>query len=247
MDTLLFVDPVGLEPTTPCPESFRESQVQRTTLSSSSGNFFRFLMYFADFMINPNDIESVTVLKDAAAASVYGSRAANGVILITTKSGKEGKSKITARAKYGVSQLANDNNFGVMSPSELLSYQRQAVLNAGKDPDDPTGTYYRPYELLSRPQTNWMDHLTRLGKMEEYELNAQGGNAKTQMYSSFSYHKNQGIYYGVEFDKFQARLNVDHELNSKWKIGARVNGGYMFTKMPPEQVRQDGIILLKLE
>jgi len=186
-------------------------------------------------MINPNDIESVTVLKDAAAASVYGSRAANGVILITTKSGKEGKSKITARAKYGVSQLANDNNFGVMSPSELLSYQRQAVLNAGKDPDDPTGTYYRPYELLSRPQTNWMDHLTRLGKMEEYELNAQGGNAKTQMYSSFSYHKNQGIYYGVEFDKFQARLNVDHELNSKWKIGARVNGGYMYTEDVPMQ------------
>lgn len=70
--------------------------------------------------LNPNDIESITVLKDAAAASVYGSRAANGVILITTKSGKEGKNQFTARARFGLSYLANDNNFGVMNGRELL-------------------------------------------------------------------------------------------------------------------------------
>lgn len=186
-------------------------------------------------MINPNDIESVTVLKDAAAASVYGSRAANGVILITTKSGKDAKSKFTARAKMGFSQLANDNNFGIMSPSELLSYQRQAAINAGKNPDNPTDTYYRPYELLTRQQTNWMDHFTRLGKMQEYEINAQGGSAKTQMYSSFSYHKNEGIYYGVEFDKIQARVNVDHQLSNNLKMGARINTGYMYGEDVPMQ------------
>ncbi len=186
-------------------------------------------------MINPNDIESVTVLKDAAASSIYGSRAANGVILITTKSGKEGKSKLTARVKYGVSQLANDNNYGVMSPSELLSYQRQAAINAGKNPDDPTGAYYRPYELLTRPQTNWMDHFTRLGKLEEYEVNAQGGTAKTQMYSSFSYHKNEGVFYGIKFEKMQARVNVDHQLYNNVKIGAKVNTGYMYGEDVPMQ------------
>ena len=106
--------------------------------------------------INPDDIESITVLKDAAAASVYGSRAANGVILITTKSGKEGKSQFTVRAKYGISSLANDNDFGIMDGQQLLQYQRDAVINAGKDPDNPTAgaSYYRPYELLSREQTN---------------------------------------------------------------------------------------------
>ena len=186
-------------------------------------------------MINPNDIESVTVLKDAAAASVYGSRAANGVILITTKSGKDAKSKLTARAKMGFSQLANDNNFGIMSPAELLGYQRQAAINSGKNPDDPTGTYYRPYEFLTRDQTNWMDHFTRLGKMQEYEINAQGGSAKTQMYSSFSYHKNEGVYYGVKFEKMQARVNIDHELTSKLKFGARVNTGYMYGQDVPMQ------------
>ena len=118
-------------------------------------------------MISPDDIESVTVLKDAASTSVYGSRAANGVILITTKSGKEGKSSITARAKYGISSLANDNNYGVMNGQELLSYQRQAIINAGLNPDDPQGKYYRPYSLLTNQMTNWMDHFTRLGQLQE--------------------------------------------------------------------------------
>ena len=178
--------------------------------------------------INPNDIESITVLKDAAAASVYGSRAANGVILITTKSGKEGKSRFTARAKYGISSLANDNNFGVMNGQQLLEYQRQAIINAGKNPDDPTGgaNYYRPYELLSRPQTNWMDEMTRQGKLQEYEITLSGGNGKTNYYNSLSYHKNEGIYYGFDYQRISGRINVDHELNQYLKTGTRTNLAY---------------------
>lgn len=186
-------------------------------------------------MLNPNDIENITVLKDAAAASVYGSRAANGVILVTTKSGKEGKSRFTVRAKYGVSSLANDNDYGVMSGQELLSYQRQAIINAGRNPDDPTGgvNYYRPYELLSRPQTNWMDHFTRLGQMQEYEINASGGSGKTKYYNSLSYHNNEGIFYGIDFNRIQARINVDHELNKYLKTGVRLNLGYMKSQDVP--------------
>ena len=186
-------------------------------------------------MLNPNDIENITVLKDAAAASVYGSRAANGVILVTTKSGKEGKSRFTVRAKYGVSSLANDNDYGVMSGQELLSYQRQAIINAGRNPDDPTGgaNYYRPYELLSRPQTNWMDQFTRLGQMQEYEINASGGSGKTKYYNSLSYHNNEGIFYGIDFNRIQARINVDHELNKYLKTGVRLNLGYMKSQDVP--------------
>ncbi|MDO9634471.1 MAG: TonB-dependent receptor [Paludibacter sp.] len=186
-------------------------------------------------MINPSDIESVTVLKDAAAASVYGSRAANGVILITTKSGSEGKSKFAVRVKRGVSSLANDNNFGIMSPSELLGYQRQAIINSGRNPDDPTGSYYRPNELLTRTQTNWMDHMTRLGNLQEYEITAQGGTAKTKTYNSFSYHNNEGVFYGVGFEKMQARTNVEHELSKKLKIGTKINLGYMYGEDVPMQ------------
>lgn len=186
-------------------------------------------------MINPNDIESITVLKDAASASVYGSRAANGVILITTKSGKSGKSRIGVRAKYGVSSLANDNDYGVMTGEQLLEYQRQAIVNAGMNPDDPTGTYYRPYSLLTNKLTNWMDHFTRLGKLQEYEINVSGGTDKTKYYSSLSYHNNDGIYYGTGFERIQARMNVDHEINAKWQTGVRVNAGYMYGEDVPMQ------------
>lgn len=188
-------------------------------------------------MINPNDIESITVLKDAAAASVYGSRAANGVILITTKSGKEGKSQFTARAKYGISQLANDNNYGVMSGQELLEFQRDAIRNAGKDPDNPLGgsTNYRPYELLTRDQTNWMDHFTRTGQQQEYEINMSGGSSKTKYYNSLSFNKTEGIYYGIDFSRMQARVNVDHEINKNLKTGTRINFGYTNSSDVPMQ------------
>ena len=188
-------------------------------------------------VINPNDIDNVTVLKDAAAASVYGSRAANGVILITTKSGKSGKNTFNVRARFGVSSLANDNNIGIMTGQELLQYQRDAVINAGKNPDDPTvgASFYRPYELLSRTQTNWMDHFTRLGKMQEYEISASGGNAKTSYYSSLNYHDNQGVFYGIDYKKIGTRVNVDHELSQYLKTGARVNLNYTYAEDVPMQ------------
>ena len=187
--------------------------------------------------LNPNDIESITVLKDAAAASVYGSRAANGVILITTKSGREGKNQFTARARFGLSYLANDNDFKVMNGQQLLEYQRQAVRNAGKDPDDPQAgaDYYRPYELLTRPQTNWMDHFTRTGKLQEYEVTMSGGTSKTKYYNSVSFNKTEGIYYGFDFKRLIARVNVDHEINDHLKTGVRINGGYRESNDVPTQ------------
>jgi tonB-linked outer membrane protein, susC/ragA family len=189
-------------------------------------------------MINPNDIESITVLKDAAAASVYGSRAANGVILVTTKSGKEGKSRFTARAKFGFSNLANDNDFGYMNGEELLSYRRQAVRNAGYDPDDPNamkGAYYFPESILQRQMTDWIKLLTRTGKTQEYEISATGGSNKTSYFSSFSYHKTEGIFEGVDFQRMQGRVNVDHELNKYLKTGVRINVGYMNNNDVPMQ------------
>lgn len=179
--------------------------------------------------LNPNDIESVTVLKDAAAASIYGSRAANGVILVTTKSGQAGKTKFSVRAKYGISQLANDNNYGTMSPEQLLTYFRDGVRNAGDDPDNPANandSKYYPRELLSRPLTNWMDAFTRMGQTQEYELSANGGSEKTKYFTSGSYHSSEGVFHGISFEKLQFRTNVDHEINDKLTIGTRVNAAY---------------------
>lgn len=179
--------------------------------------------------INPNDIESITVLKDAAASSIYGSRAANGVILVTTKSGKAGKSRFNVRAKYGVSNLANDNDFGVMNASELISFRRQAAINAGANPDDANSNYYYPTNFMDgRTDTDWIDHFTRTGVMQEYEVSATGGSEKTSYFNSLSYHKNDGVFYGITYEKMQARINVDHELSKYLKTGVRVNGTYSY-------------------
>ena len=176
--------------------------------------------------LNPNDIESITVLKDAAAAAVYGSRAANGVILVTTKSGKEGKAQFDARAKYGVSWLQSDSGFRMMTGSELLEYQRVAAINAGQDPDDPTSSYYRPMSLLNGDTSSWMNHVTRPGTLQEYELSARGGNSRGTYFSSISYHKNDGVFYGIDYERFQARVNADYKLLKNLETGVRVNVAY---------------------
>ena len=185
--------------------------------------------------INPNDIENITVLKDAAAASIYGSRAANGVILVTTKSGKSGRAKFSVRAKFGASQLANDNNYRIMTASEYLGWQRVAIENAGYNPDDPTSPYYRPMSLLTQPLTNWMKEFTRLGKLQEYEVNAAGGTDRGKFYSSLSYQKNEGITYGTDFSKITARVNSDYKLTDNIEMGTRVNLGYNMSNDTPMQ------------
>jgi TonB-linked SusC/RagA family outer membrane protein len=176
--------------------------------------------------LNPNDVESITVLKDAAAASVYGSRAANGVILVTTKTGKSGKARFSARAKYGVQQLINDRKIRPLTGEELIDYRRTAAINAGHNPDDPEGDYYFTNDLLKNGTTDWYRDLTKLGSLQEYEINASGGNQRSSFYSSLAYHKNEGVFYGVGYDRFTARINADMQLTKTLKAGARVNFSY---------------------
>lgn len=174
--------------------------------------------------INPNDIESISILKDGAAASIYGSRAANGVILITTKSGSEGESKVNLRASYGVTSLANDNNFGIMTPEEMVDYMRVAVVNAGYDPDDPrNGSYYVPYSILAKPMNNWMEALTKYGKINNYELSVSGGSEKTSHYTSAQYSNTEGIFPNYDFKKYQLRSNIDHKISTRLRMGVKIN------------------------
>ena len=181
-------------------------------------------------VVNPNDIESITVLKDAAAASIYGSRAANGVILVTTKSGSQGKAKFQVRAKYGISQLANDNNFRVLTGSELIGLRRQAAMNAGMNPDNPTSAGYYPYSRLTGQQTNWLKEVTKLGNMQEYEINASAGNDRGKLYSSLSYQNTEGITYASQFNKIVGRVNTDYKLTNSLTFGARVNMAYTYNR-----------------
>ena len=176
--------------------------------------------------LNPNDIESITVLKDAAAAAAYGSRAANGVILVTTKSGREGKAQFTARAKFGANWLQSDSGFRMMNAKELLTYQRDAIINAGMDPDDPSSSYYRPWSLLNGKLSNAVNEFSRVGTLQEYEVSARGGNARAKFYSSFTYQKSQGVFYGIDYNKLQGRVNTSYKLLNNLEMGVRFNLAY---------------------
>lgn len=176
--------------------------------------------------LNPNDIESITVLKDAAAAAAYGSRAANGVILVTTKSGREGKAQFTARAKFGANWLQSDSGFRMMNAEELLTYQRDAIINAGMDPDDPSSSYYRPWSLLNGKLSNAVNEFSRVGTLQEYEVSARGGNARAKFYSSFTYQKSQGVFYGIDYNKLQGRVNTSYKLLNNLEMGVRFNLAY---------------------
>jgi TonB-dependent starch-binding outer membrane protein SusC len=171
--------------------------------------------------LNPNDIDNISILKDASAASIYGSRAANGVILITTKSGKIGKSQVNFRVSYGVSRFANDNNYGVMSGPQLLNFMRDAATNAGLNPDVSA-----PSTLIQGTMTDWMDEVTRDGQQQNYELSYTGGTEMSKFYISGSYMKDEGVFYGIDFTKYQVRVNVDQKLNNWLSGGVRINGGY---------------------
>lgn len=188
--------------------------------------------------LNPNDIESISILKDAAAASIYGSRAANGVILITTRSGKSGTTRLNFRTSYGIEVLSNDRGYRPLNGEEFLTLTRQSVINAGGNPDLNTpanSKYYFPLSLLDGPQTNWQDELTRTGKIYTAELSMEGGNENNSNFFSLLYNKHEGIVYGSDFEKMSFRSNVDHKINNKLKLGTRITGTYSISNDVPMQ------------
>lgn len=184
--------------------------------------------------INSNDIESMTILKDASAASIYGSRAANGVILITTKRGKSGETKFNFMARHGISTPTNDNNWRFMNAEEALTFHRDAAVNAGIDPDDPSNAaYYYPESLLAGELTNWWDEVYQTGQTSEYELSVNGGNEKTKIYSSINYFDQEGIKIGTGLERIGLRANIDHEVSEKLNFGTSITGSSVEQQTQP--------------
>lgn len=184
--------------------------------------------------IDPADIESMTVLKDAAAASVYGSRASNGVVLITTKSGSKGETRFELNSKFGLSVLAESGDYRFMTPEELIGYHRQAVENAGFNPDDPLDPpHYYPELLLDGPQTDWFDEVFRTGQVMNIDLSASGGGEKTNFYFSAGYYDEEGIMIGSALERFSLTANVNHRATDRITVGTRIKGSYSKTSDLP--------------
>ena len=182
--------------------------------------------------LNGNDIESIQVLKDAASASIYGSRAANGVIIITTKKGKAGQLRIDVDASVSASMYAN--RLDVLNAKEYGQAMWQAYVNGGQDPNtNPLGYRYDwGYDANGYPQlngitmsrfldsantvpsadTDWVDETTRTGVIQNYNVAVSNGSEKGSSYFSLGYYKNLGVIKHSDFDRFSARMNSEYKL-----------------------------------
>ena len=186
--------------------------------------------------INPNDIESIEVLKDASAAAIYGARAANGVILITTKRGKSGGQEASFNIYSGIQQIARPIKF--MDSKEMVGLIEEARANDlaifKKDPSY-FGDNFDPsvltdpldnFDLSSEVNTNWLNEVSRLAPINNYEFSFRAGNEKTKYYTSLGYFDQQGVIIENYYKRFNYRLNLDHEINSRFKLGVTFNTTY---------------------
>lgn len=179
--------------------------------------------------INPDDINTLDVLKDASATAIYGSRGASGVIIITTKRGKSGKAVISYNAYYGISDRTKDYNF--MNGQEYAAFKEQArVLNSV----NPGVSAYplTPAEtagLANGTNTNWQDIIFRSGYVNNQALSISGGNESTQFSLSAGYRKEQGIVYGQDFTRYSLRATLDHQVNDRIKVGGSVAPNFAVT------------------
>lgn len=171
--------------------------------------------------INPGDIESMTVCKDAAAASLYGSRASNGVIIITTKKGAKDDTKYSFSTQHGFSQMGN-SDFSVLNTDEYLMLRKEAMQNAGKSNQEII-------MLLGSDSvdTYWFDEVFRTSYSSNYELSASGGSEKTNFYISGAYKNEEGIIIGTDLDRIALRLNIDHKASDKVEFGGKVSGAVL--------------------
>lgn len=205
--------------------------------------------------LNGSDIESIQVLKDAASASIYGSRAANGVIIITTKKGKEGKVKVDVDASIAASMYAH--KMDVLNAKQYGQVMWQAYVNDGMDPNT-NGLGYRydwGYNAQGQPvlnaiamnkyldaagttpasDTDWFDETTRTGVIQNYNVAVSNGNAKGSSYFSLGYYKNLGIIKTSDFERYSARMNSDYKL-----IGDVLTVGENFTLNRTSEVQAPG-------
>ena len=174
--------------------------------------------------INPNDIESVNVLKDAASASIYGSRAANGVILITTKKGRNQETVFSLNTEIGFTENTNPNNFRLMNTAEYVEYYREALINDGRNPDDPSTGFFLPIDQAF--DTDWVNEAFQTGSFRKYDFSARGGNDKTSFYSGLGYTEQKGTVIGTGFERVTGTLSVDHNPNDKIDIGGNMQLNY---------------------
>ena len=187
--------------------------------------------------LNSNDIADIQILKDAAATAIYGSRGANGVIVITTKNGSSGRTNVNYHNQFGFSFLVD--YIDMMNSEQNLQYQLQCVES------EPNSNFYPMMQVLKRVKngtaseqdmarynkavatdTDWMDQMTQTGFMQEHGISVSGGNDKTRFFISGSYLTQQGILRRSNLDRYSVRFNIDHKISNWLQMGLKATTGY---------------------
>lgn len=163
--------------------------------------------------INPNDIESVEVLKDASASAIYGARAANGVVLITTKRGRSGGTRVTFDSYYGTQKVTK--TLPTLNAAEFAQLENEVFKNS----------YYKDPASLGEG-VNWQNIIFRQAPIQNHQLSINGGNDKTQLAMSANYFNQDGIIINSNFKRYSYRLNLDHKISSRVKVGTSILGSY---------------------
>ena len=183
--------------------------------------------------INPNDIESVEVLKDASSSAIYGSRAANGVILISTKSGNKGKTEMSFDAYYGIQRVYK--RMPMMNAQEQWEYIQKGVTNYNRlYPNNPVQV--RAQAVLDHEagyDTDWQDEIFRVAPVQNYSFSASGGGDKMTFSSNIGYFNQQGVVLSNGYQRFTGRFTINYDLNEYLTIGTYLKGNYSVTDQIP--------------
>lgn len=179
--------------------------------------------------LNPGDIESIEILKDASATAIYGSRGANGVILVTTKRGKAGQNQINFESYYGVQEVIK--TIPVLNARQFAEFRNDAFVNALGRNGQGTPTYTQEEIDAFGEGTNWQNEIFRTAPIQNYQLNFSGGNEKVQYALFANYFDQEGIVINSGLKRYSLRNNIDVKLNSKLKLGNNFTASYMISDL----------------
>jgi TonB-linked SusC/RagA family outer membrane protein len=182
--------------------------------------------------LNPNDIENITVLKDAASTSIYGSRGANGVILVTTKKGRAGKTKFRFDTEMGQNTTAftNPRNRS-LNAQEYIDLTREGLVNQGASAATITATL-TSLGNGNGNDFNWLNAVTRTGSQSQYNLSASGGSDKTTFYLSGGYFKQEGTVIASDLKKYNGAIRVTNQATDKLSLNVNLDGGFVTQNTP---------------
>jgi len=186
--------------------------------------------------LNPNDIESIEILKDASAAAIYGSRGSNGVVLITTKKGKAGRTKVSLSSNFSMSEPVHI--IGVLNSQEYIEAAQEAWVNSGNKAEEFWSKSGVLQDGLTEAQakatnTDWIDATLRTGYAQEHNISLSGGADKTTFYVSGFLKDQKSILVGNDYKNFGARLNLDHVVNKSFTLGAKMAISHVDNKQVP--------------